>query len=689
MSDSDTLNVWHEQRLVGQLGRNTTGAIGFRYDPAWITGGGFAVSRSLPLAVREFAPEAGTAQRWFANLLPEGAVREHIVRDLKLPNTDFGLLRAIGGECAGALSILPVDRQPSGQRQYRPLTEKDLADLAARRGQIYAVRPADERPRLSLAGAQDKCPLLLRDDQYFLPQGEAPSSHILKFELADTTRLAAAIGLPVVDITLRTVGRTRYAQIAGYDRVWDESGEVQRLHQEDFCQALGYGHEKKYQEHGGPSFAQCYRLVQEASSEPAIDMQHLLRWQIFTIVIGAGALGCASAIAIRRRLGAGQGVLLLEKSALCSGVSSDHSGIFRAANANAQAVHMAVLAERAWRTLGELWGAEVPLQRNGAIWIADDTVAEAWHSVAAQCRAQGVVFEEVEPQQAVQLAGGAIRTADGELCFHEPGAFQFQPADLRDALAQALKLNGVECRERLAVRGLIFASDGRVEGVSTDAGEFGCEHLVDAAGAWATSLLAQHELAVPVRLESVFVGNWRTGPRALTPKLPVIADFVNRIYFRCWPGGRLHLHRPRSRSGPRLEPPYASGEPIGTDTEYDDYASEPRPDREDAVRDYEARIRNRFADLGDIALGDGRFRYFDVTPDLQFVLGADDRVTNLYHCLGGGQAIKYAPLFGELIGGLVTGRPAAPGLDLAPFSVRRLREIAARPAPVAGAAGSL
>ncbi len=296
MSDSGTLNVWHEERLVGQLWRNTTGAIGFRYDRAWITDGGFAVSRSLPLAVREFAPEEGTAQRWFANLLPEGAVREHIVRDLKLPNTDFDLLRAIGGECAGALSVLAVDRQPSGQRQYRPLTEKDLADLAARRGQIYANFPADERPRLSLAGAQDKCPVLVRDDQYFLPQLEAPSSHILKFELADyrhlptyetfTTHLAAAIDLPVVDITLRSIGKARYAQIARYDRLWDDSGEVQRLHQEDFCQALGYGHEKKYQEHGGPSFAQCYRLVQEASSEPAIDVQHLLRWQIFNVLAG-------------------------------------------------------------------------------------------------------------------------------------------------------------------------------------------------------------------------------------------------------------------------------------------------------------------------------------------------------------------------------------------------------------------
>ncbi len=296
MSDGDTLNLWCEQRRVGQLWRNPTGAIGFRYDPEWIPGGGFAVSHSLPLGMGEFAPEEGIAQRWFANLLPEGTVREHIVRDLKLPNTDFDLLRAIGGECAGALSILPADRQPSGRRQYHPLTDKDLADLAARRGHIYAAWPAEERPRLSLAGAQDKCPVLMRGDQVFLPQGEAPSSHILKFELADyrhlpayetfTTQLAAAIDLPVVDIALRTVGRTRYARIARYDRVWDKSGEVQRLHQEDFCQALGYGHEKKYQEYGGPSFAQCYRLVQEVSSEPAIDVQHLLRWQIFNVLAG-------------------------------------------------------------------------------------------------------------------------------------------------------------------------------------------------------------------------------------------------------------------------------------------------------------------------------------------------------------------------------------------------------------------
>lgn len=292
----DCLSVWYEQRLVGELWRDPLGGIGFRYDPAWIRSGGFAVSRSLPLSSRTFAPEERIAHHFFANLLPEGSVRDHLVRDLKLPNTDFDLLRAIGGECAGALSILLPNQTPLSQQQYLALTEQDLAKLVARRGRIVAAWLTEARPRLSLAGAQDKCPVLVRDDQVLLPQREAPSSHILKFELADyrhlpayetfTTQLAAAIGLPVVDITLQSIGRTHYAQIARYDRVWDDQGVLRRLHQEDVCQALGYGQDRKYQEHGGPSFAQCYRLVQEASSEPAIDTQSLLRWQIFNVLAG-------------------------------------------------------------------------------------------------------------------------------------------------------------------------------------------------------------------------------------------------------------------------------------------------------------------------------------------------------------------------------------------------------------------
>lgn len=295
MIDPDALNIWNEQSLVGYLWRNPLGYIGFRYDDQWLEQGGFAISCTLPLGHNDFTPEDSIAHRFFANLLPEGGAREQIVRDLKIANTDFDLLRAIGGECAGALSVLPVEQQPSTEYKYHPITDEELANMVARRGHVHTWS-ASERPRLSLAGAQNKCPILVQEGTFLLPLKASPSSHILKFELADyrhipayevfTTLLAGAAGLPVVDIQLRIVGKTHYTLIERYDRQRDEHGQQVRLHQEDFCQALGYGYERKYQEDGGPTFADCYHLVQDVSTDPANDLQYLLRWQIFNVLAG-------------------------------------------------------------------------------------------------------------------------------------------------------------------------------------------------------------------------------------------------------------------------------------------------------------------------------------------------------------------------------------------------------------------
>ena len=188
MLDPDGLNVWSDQRLVGYLWRNTQGLIGFRYEEEWLGQGEFAISHALPLQAEEFAPAEGLAHRFFANLLPEGSARDQIVRDLKIANTDFDLLRAIGGECAGAFSILLAEHQPSRSHEYYKVSDEELANLVARRGQVYTWI-AHERPRLSLAGAQNKCPILLKDDDYWLPRKESPSSHILKFELSDEWHL--------------------------------------------------------------------------------------------------------------------------------------------------------------------------------------------------------------------------------------------------------------------------------------------------------------------------------------------------------------------------------------------------------------------------------------------------------------------------------------------------------------------
>ena len=295
MTDPDTLHVWYGEKLVGLLRRNATNQVGFQYCDGWLAGpSGFAISISLPLSPDPYQPEDALAHRFFANLLPEGRVRENIVRDLKIPDSDFDLLRAIGGECAGALSILPDDREPAIDTTYRELTAEAFRDLILRKGQIYtgphAGTTAHEFPRLSLAGAQEKCPVLLRDSQFFLPQGEAPSSHILKFAITDyrhvpayetvLTDLARRIELhtAVVEFHYLYVNEQAhdYLVIERYDREPAADGEIRRLHQEDFCQALGVGRERKYETSGGVDFTECFRLLREVSSEPALDAEQYL-----------------------------------------------------------------------------------------------------------------------------------------------------------------------------------------------------------------------------------------------------------------------------------------------------------------------------------------------------------------------------------------------------------------------------
>lgn len=127
MTDLDELNLWHEQQLVGYIWRNDLDRIGFCYDKDWLTSQSpFPLSLKLPLREKEYSPDVGVAHRFFANLLPEGQARTNIVSSLNISNSDFALLKAIGGECAGAFNILPCTSVPvsSCDWKYEPLSEE-------------------------------------------------------------------------------------------------------------------------------------------------------------------------------------------------------------------------------------------------------------------------------------------------------------------------------------------------------------------------------------------------------------------------------------------------------------------------------------------------------------------------------------------------------------------------------------
>ena len=129
-----------------------------------------------------------------------------------------------------------------------------------------------------------------------MPAPGQPTTHILKPPIgrfphtteneALVTTLAAAVGLPVAPVQARTVAERPYLLVTRYDRRFDASGRAHRLHQEDFCQALGIPPERKYAAEGGPTFKTGFDLLRWATTVPAVAVLALLDAAIFNVIVG-------------------------------------------------------------------------------------------------------------------------------------------------------------------------------------------------------------------------------------------------------------------------------------------------------------------------------------------------------------------------------------------------------------------
>ena len=290
---NNTLAVYWGHQLVGRLRLDEKGNYGFQYDPAWLSAANaLPISLSLPLQPEAF--EGHAARNFFSNLLPEARIRTLIAKKVGVSEgNDFMLLQEFGGDCAGALSLLPEGQKPTKDSGYQALSSEDLDKMI----EDMPRRPlllATEGARLSLAGAQNKLPVFVKGDALFLPAGGCASSHILKPKIPeydDTVEneafcmmLAKECGLPVPEVAIRK-GKHTALLVSRYDRV-EKAGTLERIHQEDFCQALGFSHDQKYQKDGGPGFKQCFDLLEENSSDPIPDKSNLLRWVAFNYMIG-------------------------------------------------------------------------------------------------------------------------------------------------------------------------------------------------------------------------------------------------------------------------------------------------------------------------------------------------------------------------------------------------------------------
>ena len=288
------LPIHYEDRLVATISADAQ-ATRLAYADAWgSSADSFPISLAMPIRSEPY--EGDQVLPWLMNLLPEGEPLRAMTRALgAAPEDALGLIAQTGNDLAGALSIAP--QQPRGKPGYRPIPdggalERIIEELPAR---PFLV--GEDGVSMSLAGAQEKLPVAVIDGQIAVPINGAPSTHILK---PDNPRLpgsvqnealcmvlARRIGLNVAPVTTGIAGQRSYLLVERYDRV-GTGNNVRRLHQEDFCQALGRPPAAKYEFNGtgtrGPSVADMFALVRQHMT--ARDITRLLDAVIFNIAIG-------------------------------------------------------------------------------------------------------------------------------------------------------------------------------------------------------------------------------------------------------------------------------------------------------------------------------------------------------------------------------------------------------------------
>ena len=255
------------------------------------------LSLSLPVANRRYTQ--GVVRPFLDGLLPEGQARQAIARDIReSPNDTYGLIRALGRDCAGAIVIQPAGDPPPPQPTTvtaERLSSEELATL------VHDLRRAPlgvgGRVRISLAGIQEKLVLTrMSDGSWGRPVDGTPSTHILKPAVAAfphtveneafCMRVARHLGVAVAAVETTEIAGLKVIVVERYDRRVSANSAVERIHQEDFCQATGAPPETKYEEDGGPSLQRIAGIL-ESVAEPN-SLEHLLHAVTVNALIGNG-----------------------------------------------------------------------------------------------------------------------------------------------------------------------------------------------------------------------------------------------------------------------------------------------------------------------------------------------------------------------------------------------------------------
>lgn len=304
------LVTWMNNQRVGELTKLANGAHTFKYAPEWLANR-YARPLSLSLPLQRGNITSDAVFNFFDNLLPDSPiVRDRIVKRYHAKSRQpFDLLSEIGRDSVGAVTLLPENETITRPiMAWEQLTEARLEEvLTAYKADIPLGMIREENDfRISVAGAQEKTALLRIGNDWCIPKGITPTTHIIKLPIGEIRQpnatldlsqsvdneyycllLAKELGLNVPDAEIIKAGNVRALAVERFDRRWNaERTVLLRLPQEDMCQTFGLPSSVKYESDGGPGIARIMAFLM-GSSEALKDRYDFMKFQVFQWLIGA------------------------------------------------------------------------------------------------------------------------------------------------------------------------------------------------------------------------------------------------------------------------------------------------------------------------------------------------------------------------------------------------------------------
>ncbi len=299
-----SLDVYLYGERVGTLFPAGDNDYRLAYDPELVerVGPGKALlSNSLPARPEPYSAEATRA--YVEGLLPEGARRERLGRELGLDAADgYLMLAELGRDCPGAVCFLPAGEtlQLRDRGSIARLSEDELAEVVKPPPPRLLTEEPGQRMRFVLPGLRHKLSLV-RDEEgaWAWPEAGLPSTHVIKPETGEYPEYVAnemfcmtvcrQVGLPVAKATVEEIAGRRCLVSPRYDRVvGDRSLDVKRLHCESFWQALGIppGTDEDCEDSEAPGWTETRGLL-NAVSRPD-EIVNLLTAAFCNYILGNG-----------------------------------------------------------------------------------------------------------------------------------------------------------------------------------------------------------------------------------------------------------------------------------------------------------------------------------------------------------------------------------------------------------------